>query len=115
MCIALCLVVSKYFGYSYEISCGVALDRVNWTKLMQILKENGIDWRGRRLISKLYMDQNVNIQLDQVDIISVKTGRGVRQGYCLSPIILIYRESTLPGMLLRVWKLQKNSKSNSHC
>ena len=34
-----------------------AFDRVNWTKLMQILKRTGIDWRERRLISKLYMDQ----------------------------------------------------------
>jgi hypothetical protein len=36
-------------------------DRVNWTKLMQILKETGIDWRERRLISKLYMEQSVKI------------------------------------------------------
>jgi hypothetical protein len=28
-------------------------DRVNWTKLMQIVKEIGIDWRERKLISKL--------------------------------------------------------------
>ena len=28
-------------------------DRVNWTKLMQILKGTGIDWRERRLISNL--------------------------------------------------------------
>jgi len=42
-----------------------AFDRVNWTKLMQILKETGIDWRERRLISKLYMDQSVKIRLDQ--------------------------------------------------
>ena len=28
-------------------------DRVNWTKSMQILKRTGIDWRERRLISKL--------------------------------------------------------------
>jgi len=34
-----------------------AFDRVNWTKLMQILKETGIDWRERRLISNLYMAQ----------------------------------------------------------
>ena len=26
-----------------------AFDHVNWTKLMQILKRNGIDWRERRL------------------------------------------------------------------
>jgi len=42
-----------------------AFDRVNWTKLMQILKETGIDWRERRLNSKLYMDQSVKIRLDQ--------------------------------------------------
>jgi hypothetical protein len=33
-----------------------AFDRVKWTKLMEILKKAGIDWRERRLISKLYMD-----------------------------------------------------------
>ena len=34
-----------------------AFDRVNWTKLMQILKISGINWREIRLITKLYMDQ----------------------------------------------------------
>jgi hypothetical protein len=63
-----------------------AFDRVNWTKLTQILKGIGIDWRERRLISKLYMEQSVKIRLDQGKMRSVKTGRGVRQGCCLSPI-----------------------------
>ena len=36
-----------------------AFDHVNWTKLVQILKGIGIDWRERRLISKLYMEQKV--------------------------------------------------------
>ena len=31
-----------------------AFDRVNWNKLMQILKGTVIDWRERRLISNLY-------------------------------------------------------------
>jgi hypothetical protein len=35
-----------------------AFDRVNKTKFMQILKGIGIDWRERRLINKLYMDQS---------------------------------------------------------
>jgi hypothetical protein len=39
-------------------------DRVNWTKLMQILKENGIDWRERRLISNLYMAQSVKVRMN---------------------------------------------------
>jgi len=34
-------------------NCVLAFDPVNWTKLMQMLKENGIDWYERRLMSKL--------------------------------------------------------------
>jgi hypothetical protein len=36
-------------------------DRVNWTKLMQILKGTGIDWLERRLIGRLYMEKCVKI------------------------------------------------------
>ena len=59
---------------------------VNWTKLMRILKETGIDWRERRLVSKMCMDQSVKLKLDQGETRSVKIGRGVRQRLCLSPI-----------------------------
>jgi hypothetical protein len=47
----------------------------------------GIDWCERRLISKLYMEQSVKIRLDQGETRSVKIGKGVRQGCCLSPIL----------------------------
>jgi hypothetical protein len=40
-----------------------AYDRVNWTKLIQILKEAGIDWLERRLVSELYMVQSVELRL----------------------------------------------------
>jgi hypothetical protein len=70
-----------------------AFDRVNWTKLMQILRGTGIDWCEIRLISKLYMDKSVKVRLDQGERRSVKTGRGVRQGCCLSPILFnVYGE-----------------------
>jgi len=36
-----------------------AFDRVNWAKLMQIIKETGINWRERTMIRKFYMDQSV--------------------------------------------------------
>ena len=39
--------------------------RASWAKLMQILKGNGIDWRGRILISKLYTDQSVKLKLNE--------------------------------------------------
>jgi len=70
-----------------------AFDRVNWTKLVQILKETGIDWRERRLISNLYMVQSVKVRLNRGETRSVKIGRGVRQGCCLSPILFnLYSE-----------------------
>jgi hypothetical protein len=60
---------------------------------MQILKGTGIDWRERRFISKLYMEQSVKVRLDQGETRSVKIGRGVRQGCCLSPILFnLYSE-----------------------
>jgi len=45
---------------------------------MHIIKESGIDWHERRLISKFCMVQSVELKLDQRKIRSVKTGRGVR-------------------------------------
>ena len=64
-----------------------AFDCVNWTKLLQILKETAIDWRERRLVGKLYLDQNVRVRLDQEGTRSVKTGKIVRRGYCSSLIL----------------------------
>jgi len=70
-----------------------AFDRVNWTKLMLILKGTDIDWRERRLISHLYMAQSVKVRLNRGETRSVKIGRGVRQGCCLSPILFnLYSE-----------------------
>jgi hypothetical protein len=40
-----------------------AFDRVNWTKLMHIVKGAGIDWHERILIGNLYMAQSVKVQL----------------------------------------------------
>jgi len=71
----------------------LAEGRVNWAKLMQMLKNTGIDWRERRLISKLYTDQSVKIRLDQGESISVKIERGVRQGCHISLILFnLYSE-----------------------
>jgi hypothetical protein len=53
-------------------------DRVNWTKLMQILKGTGIDWCGRRLICNLYMVQSVKVRVNQGES-SVMIGRGVTE------------------------------------
>jgi len=41
------------------------MDCVSWTIFMQILTGSGIDWRERRLISKLDMDQGGKLKLVQ--------------------------------------------------
>jgi hypothetical protein len=53
---------------------------------MQILKRNDIDLQERRLIKNLYMDQSVEVRMDQRGKI-LKIGRGVGEGWCLSPIL----------------------------
>jgi hypothetical protein len=53
-------------------------DPVHWAKLMQILKGTVIDLSERRVISTLYMDQSVNVRLDQGKTRSIKIGTGVR-------------------------------------
>jgi hypothetical protein len=48
-----------------------ASDQVNWTKLTQILKAAGIVWH-ERLIRNFYMDQSVELKVDQGKTRNVK-------------------------------------------
>jgi hypothetical protein len=79
-----------------------AFDLVKWTKLTQILKGAGINWRERRLISNLYMAQSVKVRLNRGETSSVKIGGGVRQGCCLSPIFFL--TCTLNVLPRKLWK-----------
>ena len=40
-----------------------AFDRVNCVKMMKILKSIGVDWRDRRLIKTLYMNQEAVVRV----------------------------------------------------
>jgi len=53
------------------------------------------------LNNKFYMDQNVKRKLDQEEGRRMKSGRGVRQGFCLSPILLNFTANTLLRRLLK--------------
>ena len=54
---------------------------------MQILKGTGIDWRERRMVSNLCMDQSVKVQLQPGERRIVKTGRQVREGCRILPVL----------------------------
>jgi len=70
-----------------------AFDRVNWVKMLQVLKRVGVDWRDRRMISRLYMEQEVVVRMAGGQSEPSKIGRGVRQGCCLSPVLFsVYAE-----------------------
>lgn len=73
-----------------------AFDRVDWRKLMSALRRRGIDWKDRRLIGNLYMNQKVKIRIDGECSEEGEIGRGVRQGCPLSPLLFnIYIEELM--------------------
>jgi len=43
-----------------------AFDRINWKKMMEILKNIGVNWKDRRLIKELYMNQTARVRIDNV-------------------------------------------------
>ncbi len=64
-----------------------AFDRVDWKKLINILRRMGVDWRDRRLIGNLYMGQKIRVKIEGEFSEPGSIGRGVRQGCPLSPIL----------------------------
>lgn len=70
-----------------------AFDRVKWIKMLELLKRIGVDWRDRRLICNLYMEQTAAVRVADECSDYSKVGRGVRQGCCLSPLLFnVYTE-----------------------
>ena len=73
-----------------------AFDRINWVKMLEILKKIGVDWRDRRLIMNLYMNQKTVVKIQQEFSEEGEIGRGVRQGCCMSPLLFnIYAEAMM--------------------
>jgi hypothetical protein len=73
-----------------------AFDRVDWVKMLDILKHIGVDWRDRRLICELYMKQEAVVRVMGEDSDPCCIGRGVRQGCTLSPLLFsIYAEQMM--------------------
>ena len=79
--------------YTCFVNFEKAFDRVNWIKLMEVLKRCGLDWRDRRLINNLYMNQEGVVKIEDDFTEEYFFRRGVRQGCCLSPVLFsLYAE-----------------------
>ena len=73
-----------------------AFDRVDWVKLLDVLKNIGVDWKDRRLIMNLYTQQKAVVKIMQEYSEESDIGRGVRQGCCLSPLLFtLYAEAMM--------------------
>ena len=80
-----------------------AFYRVDWSKLLEMLRNIGVNWRERRLIRNLYMRQRVKLRLNQGETDSVQIGRGVRQGCCMLTILFnLYGEYLTKEALTKV-------------
>ena len=64
---------------------GKDFDRVDWTKLLEMLKNIGANRMEHRLIHNLYMVQRVKLLLNQGKTDSMEIGKGDRQGCWMSP------------------------------
>jgi endonuclease/exonuclease/phosphatase family metal-dependent hydrolase len=77
-----------------------AFDRVDWKILLETLKDIGVDWRDRRMIKNLYMNQTAVIRIEDKESEPAEIGRGVRQGCLLSPLLFsIYAERMMKNTL----------------
>ena len=80
-----------------------AFDRVDWKKLVGILKKIGVDFKERRLLSNLYMKQWMKVRIGGEMSEGREIGWGVRQGCPLSPTLLnIYLEYLMKNCFLNM-------------
>ena len=67
---------------------------------MKTLQQIGINWRDRRLIKNLYMNQTATITIENEQSQAATVGQGVRQGCLLSPLLFsIYAEGMMKEAL----------------
>ena len=64
-----------------------AFDRVDWKKLINVLRRMDVDWRDRRLIGNLYLGQKIRVKIEGEFSELGSIGRGVRQGCPLSNML----------------------------
>lgn len=84
--------------------------KVNWKYLFRTLKDNGVDWKDRRLILNLYKAQNTIFDINGLKK-QAKIRKGVRQGCPLSPYLFnIFIEASINELKLRREELRSMGK-----
>jgi len=72
-------------------------------KMMEILKRIGADCRVRRLVTRLYMNQEAVVRVNGDLSEPGKIGRGVKQGCLLSPLLFsLYVEMIMEEAMQKI-------------
>ena len=62
--------------YAVFVDLERPFDRVDWKKLIVIMKKIGVDWKEMRLLSNLHMKQRIRVRIAE----EVSEGRGIGRG-----------------------------------
>jgi hypothetical protein len=84
-----------------------AFDSVNWTKLLQILKETGINRCEKIFIIIMKMDQSVKVRVDQGVTRSVKMEDELDKAAICRQFSSTYTASILPREILKGLQISK--------
>ena len=107
----MCMVNHMYICFIDVYICFIdytkAFDRVNHTKLIECLKEIGVDDKDLQIIIKMYWEQTAVVRTKNGVSSDFKIKKGVRQGCVLSPNLYnlytekIFREiEGMPGVVI---------------
>ncbi|KAL4152683.1 hypothetical protein QTP88_000516 [Uroleucon formosanum] len=72
--------------YMAFIDLEKAFDSINWTSLFKILEETEIDFKDRRILYKIYEEQETTININTTTV-TARIQKGVRQECPLSPAL----------------------------
>ncbi|KAL1447598.1 hypothetical protein WDU94_009869 [Cyamophila willieti] len=79
--------------YACFIDYQKAFDRVQHSKMMEVLEKVGLDHKDLKIIANLYWNQVASVKLEDECTEDVQILRGVRQGCVISPVIFnVYSE-----------------------
>jgi len=102
---------NTYIGF---IDLEKAFDTINWNLLMTILKRTGLDWRDRKIIMKLYKDQETIIRIRNC-VSNARICREITQVCALSPYLFnIFIGGVVQELKVKAKSVKLNGKV-IHC
>ena len=104
--------------YAVFVDLEKAFDRVDWEKLMRILKKIGVDWKERRLLSNLYMKQRIKVRRGEEMSEGREIGRGRTRmssiAYALQHLLGRLNEEQFPEHRRCKHRRKKNQVHEEH-